>query len=1016
MKISILHLSDIHFKSSEDSIFKKLNKIFDAVKNNVKLSTALVIVLTGDIANTGSKEEYRFAEIFLDQIYRHFVTLLGKGSVFIITTPGNHDCDFSGDTAIRDLVIEKILSDFSMINQQYIKNCLEVQKNYRSFADKYCNEINEIIPGILHSISHEIGRKKIVFHCYNSAWMSKKNEEIGKLVFPTNLDYKHLSIKNADLTVSLMHHPLNWFNHLVSKELGKIQKNTSNIILTGHEHLRDEYLLSDLKGNSTEFLAGGVLQGTDPNQSCFKLIEINLDDNRQTLLSFEWSPLKIIYERAVDFEDTAPYTIAKHLILSSDYIKKINYPGVAFTHPNKPELFISDYFIFPDLEDIKNKDKNSNIVPSINVCIRNNLPYTKSIIFGDDSSGKTTFASQCQININRDGRVPIYIHGSEIDINKLKKIEKLIEKKFSQQYNKKDLEIFRQLDIDSCVIIIDDITHCKFNLKYMANLIRDIESKYRNLIIICSSELELELEVSSELNMIFSKYNQFKIKEFGHSKRDEIIEKWIKIGRAERLSLTELHNEKARYAKIINTTIGNNFIPKYPIFVLTLLQAFEAGNVKLQGSSYGHYYHYLISQSLGLSGVKHNELHLYFNYLSCLAFHCFDNNIHEVSHSDMCDFHKLHCDELEIDAEFSKTFDILKKAKLILHRDDHYKFNHNYVYYYFVAQYLSENITNDHILSTVENISKRLYITELANILIFLVHHSNTQIIIDLVLNEAGKLFNNLEFIKLNQNEISNINKLIVNEVKLQIADRPASENRKDMLKEFDSIDIYKKEYEGREKYIISDDIKELNLISKINLAFKIMDIIGHITKNYYGSINGENKYFLIEETFMLGLRSLRALLSEFESNTDLIVDMLIEITDSTKVREQRIRNLVFQIAAFFTVSFISKCATSMASKNLNISLNKVFKANNEISFDLVKIAIELSFPNGLNSEKIYKLYQKLKKNRLSQTVLKLLVISHLYMFDVNYKVKASVCSLLGISTRGKINLLKQKDSTKASK
>lgn len=58
MKISILHLSDLHFREKNNSITEKQVHFFDAIKNNVNMSSHLFIVITSDIANTGKSAEY----------------------------------------------------------------------------------------------------------------------------------------------------------------------------------------------------------------------------------------------------------------------------------------------------------------------------------------------------------------------------------------------------------------------------------------------------------------------------------------------------------------------------------------------------------------------------------------------------------------------------------------------------------------------------------------------------------------------------------------------------------------------------------------------------------------------------------------------------------------------------------------------------------------------------------------------------------------------------------------------
>ncbi len=54
-------------------------------------------------------------------------------------------------------------------------------------------------------------KRRFVFNCYNTAWMSSINEEVGKMYFPIEQIPLTLSMEDGDLIVSIFHHPLSWF-------------------------------------------------------------------------------------------------------------------------------------------------------------------------------------------------------------------------------------------------------------------------------------------------------------------------------------------------------------------------------------------------------------------------------------------------------------------------------------------------------------------------------------------------------------------------------------------------------------------------------------------------------------------------------------------------------------------------------------------------------------------------------------------------------------------------------------
>jgi hypothetical protein len=104
MKIDLILLGDIHIKSASDNVIQFRSRLFDAIKNEVLGKDHLFIVIPGDIALSGTLDEYTvaldyFATLKSDlQQYAHV-------PVTIIAAPGNHDCDFSQPNETRKRLV-----------------------------------------------------------------------------------------------------------------------------------------------------------------------------------------------------------------------------------------------------------------------------------------------------------------------------------------------------------------------------------------------------------------------------------------------------------------------------------------------------------------------------------------------------------------------------------------------------------------------------------------------------------------------------------------------------------------------------------------------------------------------------------------------------------------------------------------------------------------------------------------------------------------------------------------------
>jgi 3',5'-cyclic AMP phosphodiesterase CpdA len=61
MNLVILHLSDIHFRDQSDSIFKRVEALIASLRPYVPNAACIVIVISGDIAQSGAAAEYKLA-------------------------------------------------------------------------------------------------------------------------------------------------------------------------------------------------------------------------------------------------------------------------------------------------------------------------------------------------------------------------------------------------------------------------------------------------------------------------------------------------------------------------------------------------------------------------------------------------------------------------------------------------------------------------------------------------------------------------------------------------------------------------------------------------------------------------------------------------------------------------------------------------------------------------------------------------------------------------------------------
>jgi DNA repair exonuclease SbcCD nuclease subunit len=196
MKVAILHLSDIHIQDSEDWILEKHQKIAQSVLGTWENLDTIFIIISGDIANKGLKQQYILAQNFFTKI-KQYIQEQSGAEVYFIATPGNHDCDFSGkqfDSKARKSFIDTIIRNPLEIEKgdSIYNGCLSVQQNFFSFIKELETKVEyPEKPEVFYQIKLIRNNQKFYFNIFNTAWLSQLHENQGGLVFPT-----HLAVRN----------------------------------------------------------------------------------------------------------------------------------------------------------------------------------------------------------------------------------------------------------------------------------------------------------------------------------------------------------------------------------------------------------------------------------------------------------------------------------------------------------------------------------------------------------------------------------------------------------------------------------------------------------------------------------------------------------------------------------------------------------------------------------------------------------------------------------------------------
>lgn len=1027
MKILLIQLSDIHFKVDNNSVLEKEVKLFESIRNSTLNFDKLYLIVTGDSAYSGKIEEYDIASKFLENLKAKLVEYTKK-DIECIIIPGNHDCDFEKDDKSRQNQINIIqkLGD-SAIDDSVIEQCTKVQENYSIFEKSLHGKpifANKLLTVFQYDL---VGGKQIVFYCYNTSYLSEIKEQAGKMFFPTSQIPESVYNIKADLFISLFHHPFHWLNPTNRREFATHIQETSDFYLTGHEHEFSKSQIDDLDENIVYHIEGCVLQDSENRfESAFNLIGFDLNSESFKIEKFFWNDDR--YTKSGDTSEWINYKRGKlkwknKYNITSTFAKFLDDIGGKFTHPNKSDIKLQDLFIYPKLRYFNTKESSEDhisfVVANSESVIKNLKTDSKILLFGGENIGKTSLLKISYRVLYQAGYIPVYIDGHEISSSGIDDFKKLITKSFCNQYGENSLEDFSQEDVGAIFILIDDIDKNPLkNQKAKGRFIKALNEHYKNILLIGNELFAIEEIVSDEevKGDLYSTFEQYEILEFNHSLRVKLIQRWYTLGKEDFITDEELWKKCDNAVKAISIAMGYRIVPNYPIFLLILLQAVETSNPHdLQISSYGNYYQLLILKAFTETIKDQANLNTYQNYCSELAFLFFEKKANAISDIQHLDFHKTVTSYEKYDLprlSQEQALLTLEKVGVIQRFGDIIEFKYRYTYYYFVAKYLAQNIDKKETKEIIEKLTKRLYRTEFANILMFLIHFSRSEFIIEQLINNAKDIFKELAPCKL-EDDVQQINSLVIELPKLYLKSKSVDEVRDEENNKIDKAEEEepKEEHdEIRKSWDLDEDISEIDIVSRLNLSFKLMETLGQILKNNYGSMTGPQKNSALKETYLMGLRTLNIFFEVFNNNTDFILNQLKEsLSKFKKVSEDKIektaRHLLFALSTQISFVFIKKIADSIGSNKL---MEKYPKIQEELDFDSVKLInylIKLEQSRSFPGNELGEIKQSLEKHQLSYFLLRRMVVNHLHRHPIDYKDKQRVCQFLGIPMESQLRI-----------
>jgi hypothetical protein len=993
-KLAVIHISDIHISEKANKCLAQIDQIASSCFDSARSADACLIAISGDLTWSGKKTEFNIAHSGLLEILKNRIEVETGHDVYVAIAPGNHDCELIPKDSVRDTLISAVVENPDKAEDEKIVDlCTSAQKEFFEYLKNVAHPQPQYHTKLFWQQEFAVGGKTVQVSSLNAAWMSRLEESQGQLVFPVTKFETQLASK-ACLHLALLHHPLNWYGQGSYQHLKKRLRLSCTAILTGHEHIENSGKIEEQLSGTSLFFESAALQPHEVNAvPGFSIHVFNLDEKTVATKDYELTlegVQSVSSPRELSWTDDA--LIHGALDVKEDFLAKLNDAGGNFSHSSKEKLQLDDIFVWPDIKDLRIDDVNKQKTRSSKELLSQLCEGDSVILYGDDKSGKTTLTYWLFKELVSKGYAPIYLNANELNAKDSKDLSKKIEKSIEGIY--KNPAAVKQFPREKRIVFIDDIDRFKSGANFLSVLLQEVERHFSGVLLTAAAGFEVANLTSNEAIGALSSYCSVELTKFGMKLRHSLIKKWCSITPV--TSKPELDKRIDDVESIVNVVIGKQLIPEHPIFLLILLQSSEQHrHGELQNSGLSYYYQYLITKSLGEVGVKPAELDEYLNYLSILAWFFKEKNAREL---EPIELQVAHADFTSrfISVDMGERLAQLTKARILSKRGDNYSFAYPYVYYFFVGRYLAKNLEKPHIRAWVEDSCRKLYLRERANAIMFLTHHSSSSWVFDLICEVLRNCFADKLPVELN-GETAYLNGLVEKSAQLVLPHFDVEKNQTEV-----------REYQDTMNDVVADDstseVEVLDFVSKWNLLHKTAEILGLILKNYYGSLEREQKHAMIREVFDGPLRALRIWLETVSENLPAVVAELsrMQICKNPKLAqlevEQKVRRDLFNLMGMVATGVVASSANFIATDKLKEDIAHVVDAHPTNAYKLIQVATRLLKPGTLPLDQIKSLANELEKNPYAFGVLQSLGYIHMYMFHTDEVQKQALSHALKIS------------------
>lgn len=877
---SIMHISDIHFREGKNWITDKAGRLARAAIPFLQDTTDVLLLVSGDVAFSGKESEYANAQGFLGEVQKHISDVMPGIRIHVRAIPGNHDCDFTKNNELRETVIDALVKQdkASTAGKPLLEQCLVPQDCFWSFEAGVSGHRRDVLQRCGYLDVLQVGELRVEVLGLNSAWLSHKNEMPGTLAVPD------ISLKvpqdNADFRIAMIHHPANWQAPGSARDFRDFILDGVDILLVGHEHAADITELGRPNAAGILVQDAPALQREGPGGG-FAVLRVDLANHRLERRVFTWKGSTEAYEVAdphvlsLERVGRAAHSRARPKKSFMEYVRD---PGATFTHPRSESIRLEDIFVWPEID----------VRPFRRLLDKTALSFRgggarkrlsamqKVIIEGTERCGRTSLAKMLAQDLLAAGKTVLLLDGAKLESASAEQFLRQCERAYRSQYDGPGLEAVRQANPADVAVLVDDFDACKLGV---ANLVRVLQSASRmfgHVAVFVSDLFGIHELFTREALPELLDFQHVLLTDFGHSSRRELIERWYSLG-IDLLTETDFESAVAEAERFISSHIGRGLFPSYPICVLTLLQAYDAGtNADLSAGAYGAIYEALLQSALNRYG-REVPVEFLQTFLSEVAMQMLTVGAREMTLVELeslaTRFMRTTLNDFRVD-EITRC---LTEARMLVIRENTVRFRYPHIYYLSCAKALQlhkqDPARRMRAAAELERLFDALHSDASANIMMFYLHFSRDLESVATLVDITERLF---------------VDRPMANPLTLDLGGElpwPMDLLGDIEADQGESIKRYRTaqdEADRTRQDFKSDDERLMAHLNKYHKCIKAMHLIGQVIRSFPGTLPRDLKVRAARAVVAVSLRALTDFADTLRSTrTQLraaIVDYLVTV------------------------------------------------------------------------------------------------------------------------------------------